>query len=79
MPPHTNTTSDPTDDRPRPHNRSKNPNTHPGKAAEDALRVNTPRCDPTVIQKEKDTVKERKALKVQEEVLQFFLFCFVYL
>jgi hypothetical protein len=67
MPPHTNVTSDPTDDRPRPRTRSKNANTHPGKAAEDALRVNNPCRDPTVIQKEKDAVKERKASKVQEK------------
>ena len=65
MPPHTNATSDPTDDHPR--TRSKNVNTHPGKAAEDALRVKNPRHDPTVIQKEKDAVKERKASKVQEK------------
>ena len=70
MPPHTNVTSDPTDDCPRPRTRSKNANTHPGKAAEDALRVNTPCCDPTVIQKEKDAVKERKASKVQVLRLQ---------
>ena len=69
MLPHTNVTSDPADDRPRPcpRTRSKNANTHPGKAAEDALRVNNPRRDPTVIQKEKDAVKERKASKVQEK------------
>ena len=42
-------------------------NTYPGKAAKDALRVNNPRRDPTVIQKEKDAVKERKASKVQEK------------
>ena len=37
MPPCTKATSDPTDDRPRPRIQSKNANTHPGKAAEDAL------------------------------------------
>ena len=42
-------------------------NVHPGTAAQDALRVNAPRRDPAVIQKEKDAVKERKALKVQEK------------
>jgi|ERR1700679_833031 hypothetical protein len=66
MPPRTNTTSNPADDN-RPRTRSKNSNVHPGKAAEDALRVNAPRRDPAVIQNEKDAVKERKALKVQEK------------
>jgi hypothetical protein len=51
----------------RPCTRSKNANVHPGTAAQEALRVNAPRRDPTVIQKEKDAVKERKALKVQEK------------
>jgi seryl-tRNA synthetase len=60
MPPRTsNSASD------RPCTRSKNMDAHPGTAAQDALRVNAPRRDPTVIQKEKDAVKERKALKVQ--------------
>jgi hypothetical protein len=65
MPPRTNTTSDPADYRPR--TRSRNADAHPGKAAEDALRVNAPRRDPAIIQKEKDAVKEKKALKVQEK------------
>jgi hypothetical protein len=51
----------------RPGTRSKNANVHPGTAAQEALRVNAPRRDPTVIQREKDAVKERKALKVQEK------------
>ena len=51
----------------RPCTRSKNANTHPGTAAQEALRVNAPRRDPTVIQTEKDAIKERKALKVQEK------------
>jgi hypothetical protein len=51
----------------RPCTRSKNANVHPGTAAQEALRVNAPRRDPTVIQKERDAVKERKALKVQEK------------
>lgn len=65
MPPRTNTsdTTNPANDRLR--TRSKNANAHPGTAAQDALRVNAPRRDPTVIQKEKDAAKERKALKVQ--------------
>ena len=65
MPPHENTTSIIPSDRPR--TRSKNVNVHPGTAAQDALRVNAPRRDPAVIQKEKDAVKERKALKDQEK------------
>ena len=60
-PPTSNLASD------RPRTRSKNANAHPGTAAQEALRVNAPRRDPTVIQKEKDAVKERKALKVQEK------------
>ena len=51
----------------RPCTRSKNANVHPGTAAQEALRVNAPRRDPSVIQQEKDAVKERKALKVQEK------------
>jgi hypothetical protein len=54
-------------DPPRPRTRNKNANVHPGIAAQEALRVNAPRRDPIVIQKEKDAVKERKALKVQEK------------
>jgi hypothetical protein len=65
MPPRTNTISNPTSDRLC--TRSKNANVHPGTAAQDALRVNAPRRDPAIIQKEKDAVKERKALKVQEK------------
>jgi hypothetical protein len=65
MPPHTNTTSNPSSDRPC--TRSKNANVHPGTAAQDALRVNAPRRDPAIIQKEKNAVKERKALKAQEK------------
>jgi hypothetical protein len=65
MPPRTNTTSNPASDRPQ--TRSKNANVHPGTAAQEALRVNAPRRDPAVIQKERDAVKERKALKVQEK------------
>ena len=65
MPPQTNTTSSPANDRPR--TRRKNADVHPGIAAQDALRVNAPRRDPAVIQKEKDAVKEKKALKVQEK------------
>jgi hypothetical protein len=65
MPPHTKITSNPASDRPR--TRSKNANVHPGTAAQDALRVNAPRRDPAVIQREKDAVNERKALKVQEK------------
>jgi hypothetical protein len=65
MPPRTKPTSNPASDRPS--TRSKNANTHPGTAAQDALRVNAPRRDHAVIQKEKDAVKERKALKVQEK------------
>ena len=60
-PPTSNLASD------RPRTRSKNANAHPGTAAQEALRVNAPRHDPTIIQKEKDAVKERKALKVQEK------------
>jgi hypothetical protein len=63
MPPRTNT--NPASDRPQ--TRSKNVNVHPGTAAQDALRVNAPRRDAAVIQKEKDAVKERKALKAQEK------------
>jgi hypothetical protein len=46
---------------------SKNANVHPRTVAQEALRVNAPRRDPTIIQREKDAVKERKALKVQEK------------
>ena len=69
MPPRTNTTSEsnPQAASDRPRTRSKNANTHPGTAAQDALRVNAPRRDPAIIQKEKDAVKERKVLKVQEK------------
>ena len=65
MPPHTKITSNPASNRPR--TRSKNANVHPGTAAQDALRVNAPHRDPAVIQREKDAVNERKALKVQEK------------
>ena len=65
MPPHTNTTSNPASDRL--HRRSKNANVHPGTAAQDALRVNAPRRDPAIIQKEKDAAKQKKALKAQEK------------
>jgi hypothetical protein len=67
MPPpsRTNTTSNPASDRLC--TRSKNVNVHPGTAAQDALRVKAPRRDPAVIQKEKDAVQERKALKAQEK------------
>lgn len=65
MPPSTNTTSNPASDRRC--TRSKNANVHPGTAAQDALRVNAPRRDPAIIQKEKDAIKERKALKAQEK------------
>jgi len=51
----------------RPCTRSKNAETHPGTAAQDALRVNAPRRDPAVIQKEKEAVKERKASKDKEK------------
>lgn len=71
MPPRNNTTqagtSNPTTGSDRLLTRSKNANAHPGTAAKDALRVNAPRRDPAVIQKEKDTQKERKALKAQEK------------
>jgi hypothetical protein len=43
---------------------------HPGTAAQDALRINAPRRDPTVIQKEKEARKEKKALKVQEKEMK---------
>ena len=62
MPPHTNTAPG---DRPR--TRSKNASVHPGKAAQEALRVNAPRRDPSIIQKEKEAAQEKKALKVQEK------------
>jgi hypothetical protein len=65
MPPHTNTTSDPANDCPR--TRSKNANTHPGTAAQDALRVNTPRRDPAIIKKERDAVNERKSSKAHQK------------
>ena len=65
MPPRTNTTTNPATNRP--HTQSRNADAHPGIAAQEALRVNAPRCDPAVIQKEKDAAKERKALKVQEK------------
>jgi len=65
MPPRTNPPSDPASNRPR--TRSKNANTHPGTAAQDALRVKAPRRDPAVIQQEKDAMKERKVLKTQEK------------
>lgn len=59
--------SNPVSDSDRPRTWSKNVDVHPGTAAQDALRVNAPRHDPTVIQKEKDAVKERRVLKVQEK------------
>ena len=62
MPPHKNT-SNPD----RPCTRTKNASTHPGTAAQDALRVKAPRRDPTIIQKEKDAIKEKRALKAQEK------------
>lgn len=65
MPPRKSTTSNPTSDRLC--TRSQNANVHPGTEAKDALRVNAPRRDPAVIQKEKDAAKERKALKAQEK------------
>ena len=67
MPPCTKTThaSKPASDRLR--TWSKNADVHPGTAAQDALRVNTPHCDPAIIQSEKDAVKERKALKAKDK------------
>ena len=65
MPPRKNTTSNPASDRLCA--RSGNANVHPGTAAQDALRVNAPRRDPAVIQKEKDAVKEKKAMRLQEK------------
>ena len=66
MPPRKNTTSNnPASDRLT--TRSKNATVHPGTSAKDALRVNAPRRDPAVIQKEKDAIKERKASKAQEK------------
>jgi hypothetical protein len=65
MPPPTNTTSNTANDRLR--TRSKNANTHPGTAAQDALRVNAPRRDPAVIQREKEAANEKKAMKIQEK------------
>ena len=38
---------------------------HPGTAAQDVLRVNASCCDPAIIQKEKDTAKEKKAMRLQ--------------
>jgi hypothetical protein len=58
-------TSDSVNNRPR--TRSKNAETHPGTAAQEALRVNAPRRDPAVIQQEKEAVKERKASKDKEK------------
>ena len=66
MSPHTNT-SDSVTVVNRPRSRSKNADTHPGMAAQDALRVNAPRRDPAVIQKEKEALKERKTLKENEK------------
>jgi hypothetical protein len=57
-------TSDSVNNRPR---TSKNAETHPGTAAQEALRVNAPRRDPAVIQQEKEAVKERKASKDKEK------------
>ena len=54
----------------RPRTRSRNANTHPGTAAEEALRVKAPRRDPAIIQKEKDAAKERRELKAQERKLK---------
>ena len=65
MPPRKNTTSNPTSDRLQ--TRTKNAEVHPGTAAKDALRVNAPRRDPAVIQKEKDAANERKASKIREK------------
>lgn len=66
MPPHTEKTSDPAP----PRTRRTNANVHPGKAAQDALRVRAPRRDPVTIQKEKDAVKERKELKAQDKLVK---------
>ena len=65
MPPRANATSNTASDRLR--TRSKNANVHPGTAAQDALRVNAPRRDPAIIQKEKDAINERRAMKMQEK------------
>jgi hypothetical protein len=65
MPARKNTTSNAANDRLR--TRSKNADTHPGTAAQDALRVNAPRRDPAVIQREKDAANEKKASKIQEK------------
>ena len=65
MPPRKNTTSNPATDRPT--TRSKNATVHPRTTAQEALRVYAPRRNPAIIQKEKDEVKERKALRVQEK------------
>jgi hypothetical protein len=61
--PRTNTTSNPN----RPCTRTRNASVHPGTAAQDALRVKAPRRDPITIQKEKDAIKEKRALKAQEK------------
>ena len=63
MPPRT--TSNPASNRLS--TRSKNANAHPGTAAQDALRVNAPRRDPAVIQREKEAANEKKAMKIQEK------------
>ena len=63
MPPQTNTTSNPD----HPCTRTKNASAHPGTAAQDALRVNAPRHDSATIQKEKDAIKKKRALKAQEK------------
>lgn len=65
MPPGTNTTSNTANDRLR--TRSKNATTHPGTAAQEALRVNAPRRAPAVIQQEKEAASEKKAMKIHQK------------
>lgn len=67
MPPRAKTTSNLNPASERLCTRSKNASVHPGTAAQDALRVNAPRRDPAVIQREKDVAKEKKAMKDQEK------------
>lgn len=47
--------------------RSTNVNKHPGKEAQDVLRVSKPRRDPEVIRKENDAKKAKKEAKTREK------------
>lgn len=55
-------------DNTRVQTRRTNVDKHPGKDAQDALRVSKPRRDPNVIQEEKDQKKDKREGKLREQL-----------